>query len=344
MKNILNIFQNDAFSMASMCDAIQKVPTVPRQLGNMKIFTPMPIRTVDFGIEIDEKSLKLIPFSQRGEPLSQKETNRRKMITFNTFRVAKGDKLLASQLAFVRQFGSEDQMIQAVAEEIASRQTGPGGLMDDVDATKENMRLSALFGQLKDADGTVVEDYYAAFGVQQPADLMLALATTSDGNLRYNIEKNVVIPMRQKAKGARFTKVYAMCGTEAWLELCKNPEFYATYLAQLQGQELRDGTLDKTYSFAGCEWFPYFGTDDNETVALDEDEIVFFPGGVNNSVFREVLSPGETFDDIGQMGKDIYSRIILDDKRNTHVDLEVMSYPTYVNTRPEMIRKGRSGA
>ena len=340
---ILDIFNNDAFSMASMSEAIQKVPTVPEKLASLNLFTPMPIRTSSFGIEIKENGLTLIPFSERGEPLSQKTHGKRKIITFQTNRLAKSDKLLASDIQFVRQFGTEDQMIKAVMEEIALRQTGPGGLLDDLNTTKEYHRLNAIFGKVLDADGSVIEDYFDSFGIDHPVQLALDLANTSDGNLRFKIEQNITIPMRQSAKGAKFNKIYAMCGHVAWLNLGLNPEFRETYLAQLQGQELRDGTLDKTYSFAGCEWFPYFGTDD-DTVSVADDEVVFFPGGQNNTIFREVLSPGERFDHIAQLGQPVYSQVIVDEKRQTHADIEVFSYPKYINTRPEMIKKARSGA
>ncbi len=340
---ILDIFNNDAFSLASMTEAIQKVPTVPEKLASMNLFTPMPIRTVSFGVELKENGLTLIPFSERGEPLTQKSQSKRKIVTFQTNRIAKGDKLLASELQFVRQFNSEDQMIQATMEEIAQRQSGPGGLLDDLNTTKEYHRMNAVFGKVLDADGTLETDYFEEFGIEQPVVIDLALATTSGGELRKKIEENIVIPMRKSAKGARFNKVYAMCGEGAWLKLGLNPEWRETWLAQQQGQELRNATIDQTYNFAGCEWFLYLGTDD-DTVEMESDEIVFFPGGQGNTVFREVLSPGERFDNVGQLGQPVYSQVIVDEKRQTHAEIEVFSYPKYMNTRPEMIKRATSGS
>lgn len=342
--SILNLFDNDAFSLASMSDAIQKVEYVPRTLGTMQLFTPEPIRTRQVGIELKDNGINLIPLSRAGEPMHQKTFGKGKIITFDTYRVAESTTIRADELAFLRQFGTEAEMLSAAQEEIAARQVGPGGLIDDVDLTLEHMRLGALNGQLIDHDGTVVEDFFDAFGIAQPAEIMFALATTNEGDLRAKVEDAVVRYMRRNAKGARFSRILALCGDEAWDELMKNPEVRQTFVVQQAGQALRDATLETTLNFAGVTWTNYIGTDDGTTVALEADEIRFFPAGAGNTVFRHILSPGETFDDLGTRGKPLYSRLIIDRDRNSWVQPEVMTYPTFLNTRPEMMRRGRSGA
>jgi len=341
---ILNIFDNDAFSLASMSEAIRKVEYVPRTLGNMNLFTPEPIRTRQVGIEMKDNGINLIPLSRAGEPLHEKTFGKAKIVTFDTYRVAESTTIRADELAFLRQFGTDDQMIAAAQEEIAARQVGPGGLIDDIDLTLEHMRLGCLMGQLIDHDGSVVEDFYNAFGIALPAEIMLDLANTAEGNLRMKIEQNIIRPMRRNAKGARFSQVLAFCGDEAWDKLMANPEVRQSYVVQQAGEALRAPTLDSTLQFAGVTWTNYVGTDDNTTVALEADEIRFFPGGAGNTVFRHVMSPGETFADLGSRGQPLYSRMIIDRDRDSWVKPEVLTYPTFLNTRPEMMRRGRSGA
>ncbi len=166
----LDVFNSDAFTMQSMLQAIESVEYQPQRLGEMGIFTPNPVRTALVSIESRDGVLGLIKTSERGAPLDQREKEDRKIRDFRTRRIAKGDRILASELANIREFGSESEVI-AVQNEVARRLSGPAGLMSDVELTLENMRLGAVQGIVLDADASTIYNWFTEFGVSQPAEI-----------------------------------------------------------------------------------------------------------------------------------------------------------------------------
>ena len=101
--SIFDIFNNDAFSQAEMLTAIEDAEFQPNGLGSMNIFTKRAVRTTTVAIEKNAKSLSLVQTSERGAPLEQATRGKRDIRNINTVRLAKGDRILASELAFVRQ-------------------------------------------------------------------------------------------------------------------------------------------------------------------------------------------------------------------------------------------------
>lgn len=341
---MLNIFQNDAFGVAGMLAAIEKSETVPQRLGSLNLFTPNPIREKIVGIEMRNNGISLIKTSLRGEPLSQGTQSKRNKRFFETGRIGKGDKILASELAFVTQFGSEEQVLQVQAE-IARRLSGPGGLLNDVEATFEHMRLSALNGILLDSDLSVIYNFYDEFGIIENAEIGFDLRNVADGELEQMVNAQVLRPMRIKSKGARYSEVRAECGSEFFDELIKTKEVRERRKSDRENGIDNDSYLGRKVFFAGVLWEEYVGTDDGTTVAVDVDKVKFYPSGLGNTVFEHVQSPGEAFEDIGQLGKAVYAEINVEQKeRPTYAELEAIAYPLFLNKRPEMIFKGRVGA
>jgi hypothetical protein len=341
---MLNIFQNDAFGVAGMLTAIEKSETVPQRLGGLNLFTPAPIREKVLGIEMRENGISLIKTSLRGEPLAQATQGKRNKRYFETSRIGKGDKILASELAFVTQFGSEEQVLQ-VQMEISRRLSGPGGLLDDVEATFEHMRLSALNGILLDSNLDVLYNFYDEFSIIENAEIGFNLATVAGGDLEKMVNAQVLRPMRIKAKGARYSEVRAECGPDFFDALIKTPEVRDRRKTARENGEDDNTYLGRVVRFAGVTWEEYVGTDDGTTVAVGADKVKFYPAGLGNTVFEHVMSPGEAFEDIGQLGQRVYAEVNVEQKeRPTFANLEAIAYPLFLNKKPEMIFKGRAGA
>ena len=103
----LDVFNSDAFTMRSMMQAIEAVDYQPQRLGQMGIFTPNPVRTELVSIESRAGVLSLIQTSDRGAPMGQRNTEKRELRDFRTKRIAKQDRITASELANIRAFGTE---------------------------------------------------------------------------------------------------------------------------------------------------------------------------------------------------------------------------------------------
>ena len=340
---ILDVVNQDPFTQISMTDAVNKIETQPNHLGRLGVFTLSPIRSAMVALDVKANDIRLVPTSKRGEPIeSRDKRNKAKFKYFQTDRIALKDRVNATDLAFLREVGTADRP-RELAGEIAERQggeQGSGGLMGDIDATKEFQRLGALRGKLYDTEGALLYDYFAEMGIAEPSVINLDVTTLVDGNLRQNIHDNVVRYMKKTKKGAKYTKILAICGPGAIDKLQASTEYRESFKNQAQASDLREGQAD-VVKFAGVEWVEYEGTDDDTTVALGDNEVIFIPCGLNNTVFKHVASPGEKFSHLGQKGKEFYSWIKVDrsDDDPEWLDIYVACYLLMLNTRPEMVRR-----
>lgn len=334
---MIDVFNQDAFSMVELSAAIDEMEYEPDYLGTLGIFEPVSIRTEFFSMEKRDNELVLVPTTPRGAALPQLSTRGRNMRVFQTVRIAKGDRLTASEISNIRAFGSETELV-AVQDEVADRM---GTIRSDIEATHELHRLGALQGKVLDIDGTVLFDWYALWGITPPPTLTFNFATLIDGNLREFLTK-MIRAMVKRSKGAitARSRIVGLAGDNFYDALIKAKEVRDTYLGWAAAADLRNSGMPwEEFNFGGVTWINYRGTDDGTKIAIDADEVHFFPTD-SRGVFKRFNSPGESFDMINTPGKDYYARTIVDDKRNEWVDIEVLSYPAYVLARPLAIQKG----
>ncbi|TSD89074.1 major capsid protein [Mycobacterium sp. KBS0706] len=341
----MDIFNQDAFSMVSMTQAITRTPYQPRRLGALGLFTPHPITTTAAAIEEMNGTLKVIQTDQRGAPIQQRGAEKRNLRYFGTRRIAKGDTIRAEEIQGIRAFGSETELMQVQAE-VARRLDGPVGIRRDVELTKENMRLGAVQGIVLDADGSVIYNWFTEWGVSQPAEVAFDLnnASPTPGALRKKCN-DVVRKVTRGAKGmmVQGSGVHALCGDDFWDALITHPDVEKTYLNWEAAANLREGTAWQAFNFGGISWENYRGTDDGTTVAVATDKVKFFPDNAPG-VFEEINSPAESFEYVNTPGMPEYSMIVPDQKRNMFVDVEVYSYPLFICTTPGALQRGKIGA
>jgi len=338
----LDIFKSDAFTTTSLTTALQKTPYQPQLLGQLGIFEPVPISTKSVMIEEREGKLSLIQTSQRGAPLAQRETEKRKARSFPALRIAKGDTIMADELQGVRAFGSENELM-AVQAEIARRYGGPTGILRDVELTWENMRLGAVQGIVTDADGSTLFNWFTEFGVSQAAEIDFDLdnGSPASGAVRKNCNA-VVRAMQRAAQGAWVpgTRVIGLCGDNFFDDLTAHPEVRQTYLNTQAAAELRDGNAFGTFNYGGITWTNYRGTDDGSTVAVNTDKAKFFPAGAPG-VFQVAWAPAEFMPYVNTLGLPVYGMIVIDKDREAWAKPEVYSYPLFYCTRPTMLQRAK---
>jgi hypothetical protein len=338
----LDIFRQDAFRLQEMLQGIESVPYLPQRLGALGIFTPNPVRTEVVSIESRSGVLSLIQSSQRGAPMAKRTTEKREIRDFRAVRIAKDDRITASELAGIRAFGTESELMQVQAE-VARRISGPVGLQNDVELTLENMRLGAVQGIVLDADGSTIRNWFTEFGVGQAAEIDFDLdnASPASGAVR-KLCNQVVRAMMKAAKGVwtPSTQIYALCGDAFFDDLTAHAEVRATYLNTQAAADLRQGNAYQTFNYGGITFENYRSTDDGTTVAINTDSCKFFPVNAPGA-FLEVFAPGEQFEHLGQLGQRIYPMIVPDNERNMYADIEVYSYPLHICTRPAMLQRAK---
>lgn len=340
----LDIFNNNAFSHVELAGALDRMDYRPQRLGSLGIFTQNPVRTESIAIEERDNGLALIQTSSRGAPLEQATNTKRKIKNYNTVRIGKADRIMASELAFLREFGQEQQVVQ-LQSEIARRLGGNGsslGLIDDMELTLEHMRLGAIMGVVLDANGDEIINWNDEFdGANRLATLDFNFATLIDGQLKVHLNK-MIRAMMKLGKGAFTpqTRVHALCGDDFYDALTSNAEVRERYRNQQMAYDVPGSGIYETFTYGGVTFENYRGTDDGTTVAIGDNDCHFFPVNAPG-VFMEVWSPGEKFAHINTLGQRSYADLIRDDKRDTYVDLELLSYPLHVCTRSSILRTGQ---
>jgi hypothetical protein len=336
----MNVFTGDAFNTFELTDALNNVPYVPSWLGSLKLFQEKPIRTNFFAIEQRDGVLSLVQTSQRGAPLGERGNENRNMRLFPTVRIAKGDRLNASEIQGIRAFGSESEL-QQMQEEALRRMVN---VRTDVLLTHEYHMLGAVQGIVLDADGTTtIRNWFTEFGISQPAEIDFNLdAATADGSIRTNCAA-VIRATARASKGTWVdgqSYVVGLCSDTFFDALIAAPETRQTYLNQQEANQLRENKAFLTFSYGGILFVNYRGTDDNSTVAVPTNKCKFFP--VNcPGVFQVARSPGESFEWVNTPGQPFYAMQVPDLQRNMYVDLEVYSYPLYVCTKPAMLQRAK---
>jgi hypothetical protein len=339
---ILNVFRNDAFSSVQLTAGVERNPFNPTGIGDLKLFDPFPIRTKALAVEQRQGKLLILPITNRGEPPTERVTEKRQARYFECKRIAHADTVWASEIQDVREFGQESVLMQLQAE-VARRLSGPTGLQASIEYTWERMRLGAIQGKLVDADDSIVYDWFDEFEIAQPTEFGFNLnaAVPVDGALR-TVCNQVVRAMARAAQGAftASTTVMGMCGDEFWDALVSHPDVTKTYYNWAAATELRQGTAFEAMRFGGIDFFNYRGSDDGSSIAIPTDKCKFFPKNAPG-VFQVAYAPGESIQWVNTLGKPIYVLPIPDRERNSYWRMEAYSYPLFICNRPEVLQSAR---
>lgn len=333
----MNIFRNDAFSTVQLTKGIEKLPFVPSLLDELQIFEPEPIRTRFASIEKREGHLALVKTSAIGTAPEELAKDKRDIRYFPTVRLSKSTTIYADSLTGIREFGSENELMQVQTE--VARQLRR--IDNDIRLTKENMRLGAVQGIVTDADGSVINNWYDEFGITVPdvIDFRLDDPSTEVSN----VCKHIVRKMQRAGESAftSVTEVHALASDEFYDALIDHPSVKQFFLNWNASEQFRNdsGNVFSTFRFGGIWWHNYRGTSDNSTVAIKPGQVSFFPVK-GEDVFKVVYSPAEFSPWINTPGVEKYALSIPDLERQAWQKFELYSYPLFICTRPEMLLTG----
>lgn len=335
----MNVFTQDAFSAISLTEAVRRSQTIPGLIGNLKLFTPVKVRTRKVAIEQKASTLHIIKTSEPGAPRTYRSNDKASIVDLRTRRIEEASVITAEELQGIRAFGSETEL-KTLQKEIAERQQT---CIDDLSATVERLRLSCIGGVLKDSDDTTIYDYYSTFGFAVPSEI--AFNWTARTAVKQFVANNVIRPIVRALGGVAPAgmKIVALCGDDFYDLAQENAEYREVYKNNEKSMKLLEDTVFRSFEAWGVTWINYQGTDDNTTVAIAPTKARFFPLGVRN-LFQEAFSPAPTFSLVNTMGQEWYSRIVTDKDREEWAAIEIESHRLPICTRPEVLLSGRSGA
>jgi len=322
---MLDIFNNDAFSVVNLTDALNELAFVPGRISESGLFRPSGITTATAAIEKKGSRLALVSPSPRGAPGETIATNNdRKLIPVN-----------------VPHFERNDAVMGKVAEKGQNHS-------QDLAATTEFSQLGAVKGIVTYADGSTL-DLFSTFGVDQPDDVdfdrdaLNADAAVNTGEFRKWCTA-LVRDVASELQGLPWSgKVRCFCGDNFFDYVLGLREVRLSFLNWPEAQILRDGYIEpngKSYGafeFAGVIFENYRGQV-GDTRFVGTDEAHFFPEGAPN-LFRTYWAPADYVETVNTTGKRLYGKQY-PMPNGKGVNFDVQMNELNICTRPRVLRKG----
>lgn len=323
----LDIFNNDAFSVQNLTQAINDQPHQPTKLGDMKLFEETGITTTTLSVERKGNTLSLVQTSPRGSIGSGKDDDKRKLIPISTVHIQRNDSVIADRVQNVRAFGSESEL-QSV-QTIVNQKLGE--LRRDMDVTLEWHRIGALKGLLLDADGSTLMDMFAAFNLaQQTHDMALDNDAT-----KVQIK---VMEAKRKAEtvlGGKMVRGWkCLCSNEFFDALVGHPAVQSAFNRWQDGAFLRDDPRESGFPFGQVLWEEYVGQV-GATRFIAANKAYLIPMGVPG-MFVGHYAPADYMETVNTNGVPYYAKQELM-RMGKGVEVEAQTNPIFFNTQPNAV-------
>ncbi len=337
---MLNIFENDAFSVISLTTRINDQPYVPGQIGAAGYFEEQGIDTTYFGLEKRPEGLALVGPTPRGGPGETIVLGEDEIRLFPVPHFQRDDALQADEVQGRRAFGSENDVetvLSRIDRKIARH-------LRDFDATLEHQRVGAIKGIITNKAGGVMMNLYTQFGIAQPDPVYFALDTTTT-DLR--AKGRELLYRFEDAYDGTYSGIDAWCGREFWDKLTGHKFLRDAYIA-LQDRNKLLGRMetDEIEAF-GINWRRYrTGTKaqaaNGNVPFIATDECRFVPRGIPE-LFITRFAPADYMETVNTEGLPRYQKLIprQDDKG---VGIQVQTNPLSLCTRPELLIAGKVAA
>lgn len=309
---MLDIFNNDAFSIVSLTNALRDVRPRPSRLNDLGLFGTQSVNTTNISIERIGDILKLVSPIPRGGPGETRDMPKRNIRAVAVPHFQRDWSVLADEVQNVRAFGTESNL-ETVINKVLSRIDAETA---DFDMTTEYSRLGAIQGVVTYKDGTEL-DLYTLFNVSEPAEVDFDLDNGSavDGALRRKCTA-IIRSVRQVLGGIPFVSVHAFCGDNFFDDLLQNKEVRETYKGWNQAQILRDSYVgpnrsnNPMFEFGGIVFENYGAIDasgDGALMGIGTDKCRFVPLGVDQ-LFQTYYAPADYIETVNTEGTRLYAK------------------------------------
>ena len=335
MPDILNIFDDDAFGVVEMSQAVNLVPNTYGRVTQMGIFAEKGITTTSVAVEYKNGKVTLVQSSERGAPAPVHGSQKRTIKRFSVPHFALDGQIKADDLQNMRAFGDSSRLamfMEYVNDKMA-------GLAIDIYQTIEWLRVTALRGVVLDADGETLLDMFTEFDVSEKS-VNFALGTEST-NVAAKC-REVTSHIRKNLTGDTMTGVHCLCSSGFFDALVGHANVKEAYAFQ-QGQNMMRDDMSQNFKFQGITFEVYEGEATNaagDTQAfIVADQARFFPVGTRNS-FSHFNAPADYIETVNTRGLPLYARQAISDPYRRWVDLQVQANPLPLCHRPALLVKG----
>ena len=333
MPLIMDIFNNRAFAVTELTEAINLVPNTYGRLQQLGLFTNVPVRTRSVAVQYNSSTLNLLPSRPWGGAPSLGLPVARNMRNFAIPHFPHNDMITANDIQDMigSTMGTFELMnaMDLMNEKLAIMQ-GKHTI------TWEFMRWGALNGQVYDADGVLILDIYAEFGITQTT-IPIAMATpgaltTALTALKRYYENNLL--------GSSMSGIHVFASSEFWDDLMKSPDI-VDYMKQFRGTAMLGTDYRNSFTYYGVTFEEHMGqaTDVNGGVHkfLAADTALAVPLGTDR--FKMYWAPADFLETVNRPG---LTAMYAKQKRmdfDRGIEVHTQSNPLPLVTRPQLVVK-----
>lgn len=341
---MIDIFNDDAFSVVTMSGVINEMAFVPGLCGQLGIFgAGQGIPTTTAYYEREGDILTLVPPTERGGPGTTVNTDpNRDMVPVRVPHFEINDSVMAESVQGVRAFGADGNELETVQQRVAQKFSRH---VNNYAATTELSRVGAVKGVITYADGKTT-DLFSTFGVSQVGEIDLDLdnASPAEGALRKKCA-GIVRTTANELGGLMWSgKVRALCGDDLFDDLLAHKEVRETYKGWTEAQILRDGYIEASgksfgaFEFGDIIWMNYRGSVGG-TSFIDGSKAHFFPEGVPG-LFDTIWAPADYEETVNTIGQRLYARQYpMPNGKGRHLDTQMNELN--ICTRPRTLLKAK---
>jgi hypothetical protein len=172
---MLNIFDDDAFSLQRLTATFNDIPEVPTMIGDLGVFEEEGVDTHIVSIEKENEGLSLVaesPYGGVGETVTGES---RDILDIRVPHFQRDDSVKAIEVQGKRELGSENQL-ETVMSRVEKKMARHARSFD---FTLEHLRLGAIKGLVLNKAGNTILNTFDRFGIAQPAAVNFALNSSS---------------------------------------------------------------------------------------------------------------------------------------------------------------------
>lgn len=325
-----DIFNDDAFGVATLSQTIVDIPRVNTPLGDSGLFSESGISTVTMMIERQGSSLKLVPAAPRGGVREPSVLGPRTLIPVAAIHLPQSASMLADEVQGIRAFGRETE-VEAASARVRTKLVK---LKNQLDLTMEYHRIGAIKGQILDADGTTpLLDMYDLFGLTQQTIFFNFGSATSDIK-QHSI--NVKRAIQKKLGGRSFTRVRVKCSESFFDALTGHSTVKKAFELYNQNSFARTDQSGSAFEYAGVIYEEYSGGV-GDTDFIEPGTAYAYPEGVSD-LFQTHYAPADYMETVNTMGLPYYAKQEVM-PFNKGVMIESQSNPINICSLPETVIK-----
>ena len=320
----------DGYSMVELTEAINVLPNMYGRVNELGLFKAKSTTTAAAMIEMKNGVLTLVPTVPYGAPASKNKSGRRNIRTFTIPHTPLEDIVRASEVSGVRAFGSQNtaETVNGVVSDKMQE------MKNKIDQTMEWRKMGALKGQVLDADGTtVLEDYFASFGVTQyVVDFDLSNTATNVRAKTLDVARHI----EDNLMGEMMQRIHVLASPEWFDGFISHGSVEKAFVNYAEAAGKIGGDPRKGFSFGAFTIEEYRGVvDGHRFIAAGEAHA--FPIGTNDT-FSNYSAPADFIETVNTLGLPFYARQQNTDF-NRGVDIHVQANQLPLVTRPAVLVK-----